>query len=201
MSIKTVSCVLLINCAKAQEPNPQPTLEQNSPTQFVFDWTGEAGWTYFIQTSTNMLDWTYLPDLEYGVSHPTYPLSPMTQSGSLSPKFFVQVKMSHYPVGSKEEAEQADFDGDGLSNISEITHSPQTSPLNWDTDGDGFNDGWEIAYGFDPKVPEVASNAPQSDVDLDGYSNLKESLIGLNPNVGIELLPAAASLIQVFIPE
>ena len=42
-----------------------------------------------------------------------------------------------------------DSDGDGISNIDE-TNIYKTNPNNVDSDGDGFNDGWEIINGFNP---------------------------------------------------
>ena len=46
-----------------------------------------------------------------------------------------------------------DTDHDGLSDFEE-TNNYQTSPFLEDTDGDGINDGQEIALGKDPLCPE-----------------------------------------------
>jgi hypothetical protein len=43
-----------------------------------------------------------------------------------------------------------DPDGDGLSNYEEIVVH-QTNPDLWDTDSDGFGDGYEVNSGYDPK--------------------------------------------------
>jgi hypothetical protein len=48
------------------------------------------------------------------------------------------------PLNS-EDVEQ-DPDRDGLTNYEEFQNS--TDPLNWDTDGDGMADGWEIEMAF-----------------------------------------------------
>ena len=46
-------------------------------------------------------------------------------------------------------AELADTDGDGLVDIAE-TSLAFTDPDDWDTDGDGFSDGFEHTHGMDP---------------------------------------------------
>ena len=50
-------------------------------------------------------------------------------------------------------ASAADFDGDGVSNLAEISGGSnygKTDPFLSDTDGDGVGDGQEIAEGTDP---------------------------------------------------
>src|SRR5439155_14598506 len=44
-----------------------------------------------------------------------------------------------------------------------------TRPANYDTDGDGMPDTWEVAHGLDPAA---ADN--NGDFDADGYTNLEE---------------------------
>ena len=53
--------------------------------------------------------------------------------------------------GSPEDIEQwaLDTDADGLGDEEE-EQLYGTDPLNYDTDGDGVNDGWEINFGYDP---------------------------------------------------
>jgi len=68
-----------------------------------------------------------------------------------------------------------DFDGDGLSNLSELQHG--TSMFNSDTDGDGLSDGVEV-NGFSITVNHLIQNVrsdPLSrDTDRDGLSDLEE---------------------------
>ena len=47
------------------------------------------------------------------------------------------------------ELDRIDTDGDGLADEDEERRY-RTDPLNYDTDGDGVWDGWEIDYGYDP---------------------------------------------------
>ncbi len=44
-----------------------------------------------------------------------------------------------------------DPDHDGLTNYQEYLND--TDPHNWDTDGDGYSDGYEVANGMNPLVP------------------------------------------------
>lgn len=48
-------------------------------------------------------------------------------------------------------------------------------PANWDTDGDGMPDAWEIAHGLAPKNASDAVAAPKGD----GYTNLERYLNSL----------------------
>jgi hypothetical protein len=76
----------------------------------------------------------------------------------------------------------SDPDGDGLSNLEEYRFASDgygfnyLSPANWDTDGDGMDDGWECRY-FNPELitgmDPVAINDDE-DFDGDGLSNWQE---------------------------
>jgi hypothetical protein len=64
----------------------------------------------------------------------------------------------------------SDFDGDGLSNIQEM--SIGTGLFNADTDGDGLSDGLELQLGLNPLL---------ADTDGDGLSDGQEQVLGTNP--------------------
>jgi hypothetical protein len=72
-----------------------------------------------------------------------------------------------------------DYDGDGITNGNELDRKPPTDPLNPDTDGDGFPDGWEVEYGFDPL--DDTDPDPNGDPDGDGLTNQEEFEQGTNP--------------------
>ena len=56
-----------------------------------------------------------------------------------------------------------DTDGDGLTDLEELTLG--TNPVHWDTDGDGMSDLWEILRGMNPlKVPDPT----KKETNLDG---------------------------------
>lgn len=77
-----------------------------------------------------------------------------------------------------------DNDEDGLTNLAEITIH-HTDPTQYDTDGDGLNDGWEARYGFDPLVDNTnhlnPDLRPEADPDGDGLTNLQEEQLDTNP--------------------
>ncbi|UCF07230.1 MAG: VCBS repeat-containing protein, partial [Thermoplasmata archaeon] len=74
-----------------------------------------------------------------------------------------------------DNIEGSDYDNDGLSFYDEVaTHG--TDPLNPDTDGDGLDDGWEVANGFDPLDPRDAT----ADYDHDELTNIQELEYGLD---------------------
>lgn len=108
---------------------------------------GVPGRTYFVQESRpggELKEWNWLPVMRAGNGAEIS--LPIDRSGSR--KFF-RLQFTDQPVPDGQTVETADFDGDGLSNLAEVSvHS--TDPLNPDSDGDGLPDGWEIAHGINP---------------------------------------------------
>jgi parallel beta-helix repeat protein len=90
------------------------------------------------------------------------------------------------------DPQAADSDGDGLTDLYEITiHTGTvvissitntityvTNPNNPDTDGDGFSDSWEIANNFNPIFQESLTE----DRDKDGLTDDVELALGTQPN-------------------
>ncbi|MGD9873180.1 MAG: hypothetical protein AB7T27_02810 [Kiritimatiellia bacterium] len=78
-------------------------------------------------------------------------------------------------------AGNADFDGDadGLSDARERFVYGSSVTTN-DTDGDGLNDGWEVANELDPLSAEGDDGA-LGDPDFDSLSNLEECAADANP--------------------
>ncbi len=74
------------------------------------------------------------------------------------------------------EANKSDSDGDGLSDYDEI-NTYATDPINYDTDNDGASDGWEIAHGYDPLTYDdvFTISDEQSDDNLSVYVELDVS--------------------------
>lgn len=76
-----------------------------------------------------------------------------------------------------------DSDGDGLSDADELGKY-FTDPANPDTDGDGYDDGLEIASGYSPRFAE-AKKLIDADSDLDYLNDAWELAAGtglLNPD-------------------
>jgi len=73
-----------------------------------------------------------------------------------------------------------DTDKDGLTDLAEFQwwknlNKPSAKlldPTNADTDGDGFDDAWEVKYNFDPTDP--TSPNPLGDPDQDNLTNAEE---------------------------
>ena len=167
-------------------------------------WYGHAGRSYFIQVSdlsSPLVKWNWLPAIEAGndeeISHVV---------GGTADKVFYRLIRTDQTAANLDTA---DFDGDGLSNLYEITPrsrsggtngfsqlSPyiqanslqttpfQTNPLLADTDGDLLNDKWEEDHGFDPNDPGTGDpdNGPNGDPDGDGLTNAQELALGTDPN-------------------
>jgi hypothetical protein len=81
-----------------------------------------------------------------------------------------------------------DPDGDGLTNLEEVSGSENddfgnepTDPLDADTDDGGVDDGTEIAEGTDPNDPADDVPLVDDDADNDGLTDAEEALLGTDP--------------------
>ena len=148
----------------------------------VIHWYGHTGRSYFVQVSDpadHLSKWYWAPIIEDGddevISHEV--------EGTASKGFF-RLKYTDQVPGPGKTLDTADFDDDGLTNLSEITTTspadPQTDPLNPDTDGDGMQDGWEVANGLDP-TGSGGENGANGDPDGDGLTNAQEAALGTKP--------------------
>ena len=99
------------------------------------------------------------------------------QGGGLNPAVLegVSVRLAADP----------DPDQDGLSREEEARLG--TDPTEADTDGDGLNDGWEVAFGLNPRSAEGGDGAA-GDPDGDAFTNWQESRAGTNPRDGTSAL-------------
>ncbi len=94
------------------------------------------------------------------------------------------VRMQGAMTGDLTASEQAevvnlfpypDRDLDALADADEALFG--TDPDLFDTDGDGLGDGFEVAHGFDPLVPNI-----DADADDDGLIDVDEQTAGTDPN-------------------
>ncbi|MGJ8678517.1 MAG: hypothetical protein ACSHX0_13465 [Akkermansiaceae bacterium] len=189
--LSIITALSISSICFADEANPQPQFESLSPGQFQLSWTGEPNWSYFVQTSTDLQAWSYLPEMTWGIVNNPYVFVPTNGSGQALSEFFTRLQMTNLPVDSLAAAENADFDGDGWSNIFEL-QTILTSPLLKDTDsngvldgaesndGDEFPDAWEIEH-FGNLTTLTAADA-DLDLDGDGISNGFEAQMRTDPN-------------------
>ena len=129
----------------------------------VFEWFGKLDRTYFMQVSDSndpLRKWKWAPLIESGnnqyISHQVI--------GTAATGFF-RLKFTDQPIPAGETIDTADFDGDGVANIDEVSppyYLHSTDPLNVDTDGDGLDDGRERWLSTDPN---------KADSDGDGLSD------------------------------
>ncbi len=150
-----IPAVLLIGPISA-DMAPQPAVKFTSGLEntFAADWQGVAGRVYFMQWSLDLETWFYAPFIDFGDGMHSRGLA-----GTAAKSFFRLQCIDDPEITSLEDAKNADFDGDGLSNIFEVTFG--YSPNNANSTADG------------------ADNA--LDPDGDGMTNAIENTRGLNP--------------------
>lgn len=159
--------------------SPTAAQEQNSEiiqvdADMFLRWHGHAGRTYFVQISDpndHLKSWTWEPIIETGNDEDI-----SYQVDGTADKGFFRLWFTDEPTN---DPDGGDFDGDGLSNLAEVTIH-QTTPLNPDTDGDDMPDGWEVLYALSPLDAADGSLDP----DNDGLTNAMEYQHGSNPNLG-----------------
>lgn len=150
------------------DPQPQPSFYQATALIWNLDWWGVPGRTYFIQTSLDLVTWEYEPVMVFGEGEWNVPL------GSTNDKYFVRLLcVDDSSVTTLEQAKNADFDGDGVSNIDEISRLG-TNPMLFSTNGAALGDGAQ-------------------DWDSDGISNADELALGLDPGVDNTALASGAA--------
>lgn len=183
MKLATLALLGSATLAAAQLPaHPTPDIARNTDGTFTLDWTGQPGITYFIQYSLDLQTWSYMPAIESGNGSAIgYGFD------SNSDRMFLRL---HYTDQPTSNPNSDDFDGDGISNWDEVrTGGTGTSPLKWDTDGDGQSDyfsdsdangtadGWEIKH-----FGAVGVVDPLADDDQDGLNNADESHLDTDPD-------------------
>lgn len=145
-----------------------------SPDTYSLDWDGKDGRTYFIQCAEDIKDWIFEPVIRSGDG--TSINQAITTDAD---KMFFRLLWTDQDDGG--DPANADFDGDGLTALQEITNQPQSSPLNPDTDGDGIID--PIEYDIIHFDPNDAFDSPDDfagsdDIDGDGLTILEELAFG-----------------------
>ena len=168
--------LLLSPCVLHAQATPQPQAElvRQVDGSWNVEWLGLTGRSYFVEASDDLAIWHFAPLIEAGNDEVIG-----YETGSLSDRHFVRLV---YTDQTAEDLDTADFDGDGLGNLEEIT-THHTHPLRADSDSDGLPDGWEIGHGLDPNDDGSVNpvNGGFGDPDGDGSNNLNELAGGNDP--------------------
>lgn len=134
--------------AQSQTPAQNIDIDVDTAGDINITWDGVNDRTYFMQWSTDLVNWTYFPTIEAGAGNPmSYGFN------STSPEFFVRLK---YQDGEVYDVNNADFDNDGVVNSVEVANG--TDPFNPDSDYDGTPDGPDP----DPLDPSVDTWLPST---------------------------------------
>ena len=151
------------------------------------EWPGVVQRTYFYQWSSDLVTWHYAPFMAFETGGHEYFMASSPQ------KLFARLHRHDDPsVTTLLEAQDADFDNDGLSNLSEVMDH-NTFPLLWDTDGDLVPDGLEVALNMSPVL-----NTSTADDDFNGMNNVEEYLAGRDPAMADPVADASSRSLDVF---
>jgi hypothetical protein len=123
--------------------------------EYEFSWWSKTGRTYFVQTSLDLVNWTFLEDIVTGADQ-------VASCGINSPAPRLFFRLRHTNQTAVNPA-TADFDGDGLDNLTEIkavaAGGSDTDPLDADMDDDTWLDGIEHESG---SLPRDAASTPMT---------------------------------------
>jgi len=187
LSIAAFILTFPVTFAMADAPDEQMTFIPWTGGTWKSEWPGVAQRTYFYQWSYDLVIWHYAPYMAFGTGGHDYFMD-------ASPaKLFVRLhRHDDHSVGTLQQAKNADFDGDGLSNWSEV-FSEGTLPFGCDTDCDLIPDGLEILLGYSPLI-----NSAAGDADGDGMNNAEEYLAGRDPALADPVSDASSRSLDVF---
>jgi len=144
LALSLLVSLTTILSAQVLDP-PAPQINRNASGDFLLEFEAKQDRAYFTQFSEDLQTWEFLPKVTTGQNH----LESMGFSASADHLFF-RLAATDF-VG---DAEAADFDNDGLNNLTEVSKdSEQPSPFLFDTDGDGQSDWQETAQLTDPTDP------------------------------------------------
>ena len=162
---------------------------------FKSTWPGIVQRTYFYQWSPDLVTWHYAPFMAFGDGGHEYFMEASPN------KLFVRLfTVDEVGATTLQQAREADFDSDGISNcfeVEEIGSDPfNSASVGIDSDNDAMPDWWETLYGLDPNDPADAATS----LVADGVSNLMKYQTGRNPLVLALTDTAGALALKVHTP-
>jgi len=160
------------------DPALQPPISftQGTGTTWNADWAGIAKRTYFAQGSIDLISWEILPVLEFGAG-----LKGAGIDTEGTEKYFYRLKYIDADwVTTEQEARDADFDGDGITNwfeVEELFSDPlDKHSAGGDSNFNGLPDGWELYY-----FGALGLADPNAKLTPDGLTNKEKAELGLGP--------------------
>lgn len=177
----------LASTARGLDPQSQAELLPGVNDTWNLRWWGVTGRSYFLQASDDLQTWHFAPLIEGGNDEAIE-----YETGALGERYFIRVV---YTDQTAPDLDAADFDGDNLSNLAEIT-THHTHPLRSDSDNDSLPDDWEIGQGLDPNDDGSTNpiNGANGDPDGDGVGNLNEHLGKTDPKNAAQFPPQLLSV-------
>ena len=187
LPVIAISLLLVSGSLTADPLAEQLTFASWTSGTFKSTWPGVAQRTYFYQWSPDLVTWHYAPFMAFGDGGHEHFMD-------ASPgKLFVRLhRVDDSTVTTLQGAKDADFDGDGIRNYSEVTDC-HTFPTLWDTDGDLVPDGLEVALGTSPVL-----NQATDDDDGDGMKNAEEYIAGRDPAAADPVSDTSSRSLDVF---
>ncbi len=114
-----------------------------APSSYLLSWWGASDTFYFLQQSTDLVNWSLAPMFRTGSG------APLDQGLSTDePRMFFRLKHTDDP---ESEIMQSDLDGDGLTVYQEYLLG--SDPFNPDTSGNGIFDGIALKLGMTLTAP------------------------------------------------
>ncbi len=143
------------------------TLSADAEEGHSLEWHGEEGQIYFIQKSTDLAKWKFVPYFAVG------------EDARLAKTFPSRGKQAFYRLVHSNDPEsdllKTDFNETGVSAWDHVRLG--FDPFAWtDSTGNGIHDAWEMLHFNETGVD------PIDDADDDGLSNRLEFLLGTNPH-------------------
>jgi len=169
-SVGLIACICGPASAQPSEPweNEGQSLTEDSGTgNMTYEWWGKAGRTYFIQSSEDLMSWSYIPIIEPGIGE-WIEWGFSTTADSL----FLRLRFSDI---SMADPLTFDLDGDDIGNWDELLQ--ETDPFAaLDLDENTLPDDWELFWNS-----EIAVFPASLDLILDWGGQESVSLYLNNP--------------------